>query len=79
MNGKDMQDDFMGVIEVVVPEYLPVKPLKKKIDELVREEEARWVLFERSVEELNLREAELEELESLRESVWKEEKKRLGL
>ncbi|MFA6371353.1 MAG: hypothetical protein WCW68_01875 [Methanothrix sp.] len=69
----------MGVIEVVVPEYLPVKPLKKKIDELVREEEARWVLFERSVEELNLREAELEELESLRESVWKEEKKRLGL
>jgi len=69
----------MGVIEVVVPEYLPVKPLKKKIDELVREEEARWVLFERSVEELNLSEAELEELESLRESVWKEEKKRLGL
>ena len=69
----------MGVIEVVVPEYLPVKPLKKKIDELVREEEARWVLFERSVEELNLSEAELGELESLRESVWKEEKKRLGL
>jgi hypothetical protein len=69
----------MGVIEVEVPEYLPEKPLKKKIDELVREEEARWVLFERSVEELNLREAELEELESLRESVWKEEKKRLGL
>lgn len=74
-----MHDDFMGVIEVVVPEYLPVKPLKKKIDELAREEEARWVLFERSVEELNLSEAELEELESLRESVWKEEKKRLGL
>ncbi|MFA6371351.1 MAG: hypothetical protein WCW68_01865 [Methanothrix sp.] len=74
-----MKDDFMGVIEVVVPEYLPVKPLKKKIDELVREEEARWVLFERSVEELNLSEAELGELESLRESVWKEEKKRLGL
>lgn len=74
-----MQDDFMGVIEVEVPEYLPVKPLKKKIDELVREEEARWVLFERSVEVLNLSEAELEELESLRESVWKEEKKRLGL
>ena len=69
----------MGVIEVVVPEYLPVKPLKKKIDELVREEEARWVLFERSVEVLNLSEAELKELESLRESVWKEEKKRLGL
>jgi len=69
----------MGVIEVEVPEYLPVKPLKKKIDELVREEEARWVLFERSVEVLNLSEAELKELESLRESVWKEEKKRLGL
>ncbi len=69
----------MSIIEVEVPERLPLKPLKKKIDELVKEEEARWVLFERSVEEINLSEAELEELEGVRERIWKEEKKRLGL
>jgi hypothetical protein len=69
----------MGVIEVEVPEYLPLKPLKKKIDELVREEDARWLLFERSVEELNLCEADLAELECVRDRVWKEEKKTLGL
>lgn len=71
--------DLMGVIEVEVPEYLPIKPLKKKIDELVREEDARWLLFERSVEELNLCEADLGELEGVRDSVWKDEKKKLGL
>ena len=69
----------MGVIEVEVPEFLPVKPLKEKIDALVREEEARWVLFERSIEELDLTKAELGELEEVREQVWKEEKKSLGL
>lgn len=69
----------MGVIEVEIPECLPIKPLREKIDVLVREEEARWVLFERSIEELNLTEAELGELEEVRERVWKEEKKSLGL
>ena len=63
----------MGVIEVEVPECLHIKPLKEKIDALVREEEARWLLFERSIEELNLTEAELGELEEVREQVWKEE------
>jgi low affinity Fe/Cu permease len=69
----------MGVIEVEVPEGIPLKPLKKKIDELVREEEARWVLFERAKEEINLSEAELEELEEIRERVWRDEKIKLGL
>lgn len=69
----------MGVIEVEVPECLPIKPLKEKIDALVKEEKARWVLFERSIEELNLTEAELGELEEVREQVWKEKKKSLGL
>jgi hypothetical protein len=68
----------VGVIEVEVPEGIPLKPLKKKIDELVKEEEARWVLFERAKEEINLSEEELEDLEEIRESVWREEKKRLG-
>lgn len=67
----------MGVIEVEVPEGIPLKPLKKKIEELVKEEEARWVLFERAVEELNLTEAELEDLETVREKVWKEERKKI--
>ncbi len=69
----------MGVIEVEVPEGIPLKPLKKKIEELVKEEEARWVLFERAVEELNLSEADLANLEDVREQVWAEEKKKLGL
>lgn len=69
----------MGVIEVEVPEGIPLKPLKKKIEELVKEEEARWLLFERAVEELNLSEADLANLEDVREQVWAEEKKKLGL
>jgi hypothetical protein len=43
------------MIEVEVPEGIPLKPLKKKIDELVKEEEARWVLFERAKEEVKRR------------------------
>jgi len=69
----------MGIIEVEVPEGIPLKPLKKKIDELIREEEARWVLFERAKEEINLSKAELDKLEEIRERVWREEKKKLGL
>lgn len=69
----------MGVIEVQVPEGIPLKPLKKKIDELVKEEEARWVLFERAIEELNLSESDLDGLEEVREREWTKEKKRLGL
>ncbi len=69
----------MGTIEVEVPEGIPLKPLKKKIDELVKEEEARWVLFERAIEELDLNESDLEGLEEVRERIWLEEKKKLGL
>ena len=69
----------MGIIEVEVPEGLPLKSLMKKIDDLVKDEEARWVLFERSIVELNLSEVDLEELEEVREKIWTEEKKKLGL
>ncbi len=69
----------MGVIEVEIPDCLPLKPLKRKIDDLIKEEEARWVLFERAVEDLNLTEKDLLALEEVRETVWKEEKKNLGL
>jgi hypothetical protein len=69
----------VGLIEVEVPEGLPLKSLKKKIDDLVKDEEARWVLFERSIVELNLSKVDLEELEEVREKIWMEEKKTLGL
>jgi hypothetical protein len=69
----------VGVIEVEIPDCLPLKPLKRKIDDLIKEEEARWVLFERAVEDLNLTEDDLLALEEVRETVWKEEKKNLGL
>jgi hypothetical protein len=45
----------------------------------VKEEEARWVLFERAIEELDLSESDLENLEKVRENIWKDEKKKLGL
>jgi hypothetical protein len=45
----------------------------------VKDEEARWVLFERSIVEPNLSKADLEELEEVREKIWTEEKKTLGL
>lgn len=69
----------MGVIEVEIPDCLPIKPLRKKIDDLIKEEETRWVLFERAVEDLDLAEEDLLALEEVREKVWREEKKSLGL
>lgn len=71
--------DKVGVIEVDIPDYLPLKPLKKKIDDLIREEETKWVLFKRAVEDLDRSEDDLLALEEVRERVWTEEKKSLGL
>jgi len=81
MNYKDRYEcgDIVGVIEVEIPDFLPMKPLKKKIDDLIKEEETRWVLFRRAVDDLDLKEEDLLVLEELREKVWKEEKKSLGL
>jgi hypothetical protein len=53
--------------------------LKKKIDDLVREEELKWALFERCKEELSLTEDDLEELEIARERAWSETRKKYGL
>jgi len=49
----------------------------KKIDDLIKEEETRWVLFERAVVDLDLTEEDLLALEEVREKVWREEKKSL--
>ena len=79
MNYKDRYEcgDIVGVIEVEIPDFLPMKPLKKKIDDLIKEEETRWVLFRRAVDDLDLKEEVFFVLEELREKVWKEEKKSL--
>ena len=81
MNHKDrsLSGDKMGVIEIEVPDCLPIEPLMKKIETLIKEEETRWVLFERAVEDLDLTEEDLLALEEVREKVWREEKKSLGL
>lgn len=69
----------MVEICIQVPEKIPASTLKRKIDELIKEEEIRWVLFEKCKDELSLSERELEELEIAREDAWKETKKKYGL
>lgn len=67
----------MDVIEEV-PEGFHKRSLKKKIDRRV-EEEGGWALFERAIEEIGLSESDLEGLGVVRESVWKDERKKLSL
>lgn len=69
----------MEEITVKIPKGLPVPYLKKKIDDLVREEELKWALFERCKEELSLGEDDLAELETARERAWSETRKKYGL
>ena len=61
-----------------VPEEIPL-PLKRKIDELVKEDKKKWALFEKCREELSLAEKDLDELDKIREELWKETKKRYTL
>jgi hypothetical protein len=68
----------MEEITVKVPKGLPGPYLKKKIEDLVREEELKWALFERCKEELSLSKEDLEELERAREMAWCETKKKYG-
>ena len=61
-------------------ENLNSEELLKKLKKLREKEELlEEILIEKLVEELNLTEKDLEEFEKVREIVWKEEKKRLGL
>jgi len=69
----------MAEIIIKVPEGLPGPYLKKKIENMVREEELKWALFERCKEELSLDEDDLKELEAAREKAWSETKKKYGL
>ena len=42
---------------------------KEEIDDLIKEEETKWVLFGRAVADLNLAEEDLQALEEVRERV----------
>lgn len=53
-----------------------VPSLKRKIDELVKEEEMKRTLFQKYKEELSLTGGDLDELEKIREELWRETKKR---
>lgn len=69
----------MNEITIKVPEGIPLPSLKRKIDELIKEEELKWALFKKCKEELSLTEEDLDELEKIREESWKEEKKKYKL
>ena len=69
----------MEEITVKIPKGLPGPYLKKTIDDLVKEEELKWALFERCKEELSLSEDDLQELEAAREKAWTETRKKYGL
>jgi hypothetical protein len=69
----------MSEIKINVPKGIPLSPLKRKIDRLVKEEEIKWTLFEKCKDELLLDKNDLEELENIREKAWKETKKKYAL
>ncbi len=69
----------MSEITIKVPEEIPLPSIKRKIDELIKEEEMKWALFEKCKEEFSLTEEDLSELEKIREESWKEMKKKYRL
>ena len=69
----------MSEIKIEVPEEIPLSSIKRKIDELIKEEEMKWALFEKCKEELSLTEEDLDELEKIREESWKKTKKKYKL
>jgi hypothetical protein len=69
----------MAEICIKVPEKIPASTLRRKINELIIEEEMRWVLFDKCKNELSFTVKELDELEIAREAAWKETKKKYDL
>ena len=60
-----------------VPEGLPLKDLRKKILELIKEEEDKLMLLDRSNKMKVLSKRELDELIETKEPLQKEERKRI--
>jgi hypothetical protein len=71
--------DKMSEITIKIPENIPVTSLKKKINELVKEEEFKWMLFEKCKEQISLTESDLNDLEVIREKTWQKTKKKFNL
>jgi hypothetical protein len=71
--------DKMSEITIKIPENIPVTSLKKKINELVKEEELKWMLFEKCKEQISLTESDLNDLEVIRERTWQKTKKKFNL
>ncbi|MBM4242145.1 MAG: hypothetical protein FJ150_10890 [Euryarchaeota archaeon] len=62
-------------IKIKIPERIPLSFLRRKIHELIREEEIKWTLFDKCKDELLLDKTDLEALENVREKAWQETKK----
>jgi FAD synthase len=77
---KNMIYSMVIFMDKTAIENLNSEELLKKLKKLREKEELlEEILIEKLVEELNLTEKDLEEFEKVREIVWKEEKKKLGL
>ena len=70
----------METLDIKNLENLSIEDIEKTLKQLKKKERLlKKILLEKLVEELNLTEKDLEEFEKVREIVWKEEKKKLGL
>ena len=67
----------MGEIKVDVPEGLPLNDLRKKIIELIKEEEDKLTSLDRSNKMKVLSKRELDELIETKEPLQKEERKKI--
>jgi hypothetical protein len=67
----------VGEIKVDVPEGMPLNDLRKKILELIKEEEDKLTLLDRSNKMKMLSKRELDELIETKEPLKKEERKKI--
>ncbi len=69
----------MREILVRVPEWVDEDFIKLQIERIISIEKRRRELIEETLGKLAVDEEDLKKLERVREDVWREEKKRLGL
>ncbi|MFP3910003.1 MAG: hypothetical protein ACLFVX_09105 [Archaeoglobaceae archaeon] len=69
----------MKEINVKVPEWMDEDFFKLQVERIITLEKKKRELIEKTVEKLDLNENDLKDLEKVREQVWREEKKKLGL
>ncbi|WP_456475624.1 hypothetical protein [Candidatus Pyrohabitans sp.] len=76
---KNRTGEFMREILVRVPEWVDEDFIKLQIERIISIEKRRRELIEETLGKLAVDEEDLKKLERVREDVWREEKKRLGL